>query len=507
MSAVIELHEVTKRFPGVVALDRVSAELREREVLGLIGQNGSGKSTLLKLLAGVQQPDAGTLSLRGEPLSLGSVERANAHGIGMVFQEQSLVPGLSVAENIFLGKPTGAKRGGVYRWRRLRREAQRQLDKVASPVSPSARVEQLDFAQRQMVELAKVLALEELTDRPLVVLLDEPTSVLNREETEALFAQVRRLKQRSSVVFVSHRLEEVLAISDRVYVMSDGRRVAECEADAVDTQDLYRLMVGEDRAEDYYLGGRRADPPASGSAPRLRVEALSVRGGCRDVSFEVGAGEVLGLTGVVGSGREAVCRALVGAEPIARGKVALEGAPLRLASPAAAVAAGIGYVPAERKVEGMLAGRSVHENVVIAAGPALRRGPLLAPRRESARVAQLLDQLHVKTPSPRVRIDALSGGNQQKVVLAKWLAAGRLRLLVLDHPTRGLDLRAKSDVYALVRELTASGVAVVLLSDTLEETLGLSDRLVVLRDGTVSGRFDAVASDPPQEEELMELMV
>lgn len=506
MSAVVEVAGLTKRFPGVTALDDVSLELREREVIGLIGQNGSGKSTLLKILAGVQQADAGEIRLGGRPARLGSVARANRHGIGIVFQEQSLVPALTVAENVFLGKPHPATRGGVMRWRRLREAAQRQLDKVGSPVSPSARVEDLTFAQRQMVELAKALALEEMTDQPLVVVLDEPTSVLSGAEIDALFAQIRRLKERSSVVFVSHRLEEVLAVSDRVYVLSDGRCVAERETAQVDTAELYRLMVGEDRAEDYYLADRRAGG-RDGRPVRLRVDGLTVRGQCADVSFELGAGEVLGLAGVIGSGREAVCRALAGAEPIDVGTVELDGHPLPLRSPAAAVDAGVGYIPAERKVEGMLAGRTIHENVVAAAGRGLRRGPFLDRRREAARVDELIGQLRVKTPSTSVRIDALSGGNQQKVVLAKWLASKRLRLLVLDHPTRGLDLGAKADVYALIRDLTATGVSVVLISDTLEETLGLSDHLLVLRDGEVTGRFADVAASPPSEERLIELMV
>lgn len=503
--AVAAVRRLSKRFGAVTALDDVDVEVREREVLGLIGENGSGKSTLLKILAGVEAPDSGEILLGARSVRLPSVAHANRHGIGMVFQEQSLIPGLSVAENIYLGKPTGANRGGLWRWRRLRADAQRQLDKVGSSISPAAPVERLSLGERQLVELAKVLALEEQTDEPLVVLLDEPTSTLNSEETARLFDQIRRLRERSAVIFVSHRLEEILQVSDRVYVLSDGRAVAERDAKSVDTDELYRLMVGEERARDYYLQQRRSDH--EGHDVRLTVEGLSVRGGCQDVSLELRAGRVLGLAGVVGSGREALARAIFGAERATSGRIKLDGRAATYRSPAGAVAAGVGYVPAERKVEGMIAGRSVHDNVVVAGGGALGTGGLIDHRAERARVNELLADLRVKTPSADVRIDTLSGGNQQKIVLAKWLISDRLRLLILDHPTRGLDLRAKSDVYRLVRELTAAGVSVLLLSDTLEETIGLSDQIVVLRDGEVTGRFDDLRTAAPTQEALVRLMV
>jgi len=505
MTVALQARGLTKRFPGVAALDDVTVELRDREVLGLIGQNGSGKSTLLKILAGIQRPDAGELVLRGQPLHLDGIADANRHGIGIVFQEQSLVPNLTVAENLFMGRRTAAGRGGLFRRRLLERDAARQLAKIDSPVAPGAAVEALSFAERQMVELAKVLTLEEQTDAPLVVLLDEPTSVLGGEEVAALFAQIRRLRERSSVVFVSHRLDEVLAVSDRVYVLADGRLVAECQAATADTDQLYRHMVGEERAEDEFLATAR-HPAASGDV-RLRAERVSVRDRCHDVSFQVRAGEVLGLAGVVGSGREAVARALFGAEPIAGGSVEIDGRPAVFRGPAAAVAAGVGYVPAERRVEGMVAGRSVHDNAILVADRDLGHGPLIDRRTERAGVAEIMRRLRVKAPSTAVRIDALSGGNQQKVVLAKWLLSPRLRVLVLDHPTRGLDLRAKADVYELIRALTGDGIAIVLLSDTLEELIGLSDEILVLRDGHVTGRFTDVPAAPPSQPDLVRLMV
>ncbi len=506
MSApVLQVSGLTKRFPGVVALDDVSVEVRREEVVGLIGQNGSGKSSLLKILAGVQSADAGEIRLRGEVIRPRSVAAANQLGIGMVFQEQSLLPNLTVAENIFLGKDHPATRRGWYRWGALRTAARAQLRKIETDIDPGTVVGELPFGQRQMVELAKVLALEELVDVPLVILFDEPTSVLSGAEIEILFRQIQRLRERSSVVFVSHRIEEVLAVSERVYVMSDGRRVAEEAAGAAGMEELYRLMVGEDRAEDYYREEARA--AANVDDLRLSVRGVSAADRVADVSFDLRAGTVLGLAGVGGSGREELVRALFGAEPLTSGSIELDGHRASFRSPSQAVEAGMGYVPAERKLEGMLAGRDLHENLVAASGTQLRRGPWIDRRRERPVVDEWLARLKVKAPSPRVRIDQLSGGNQQKVVLGKWLLSDRLRVLILDHPTRGLDLGAKGDVYDLVRQLAAGGLAIILLSDTLEETLGLCDQVIAMRDGTITGRFEDCVNDKPESEDLIRLMV
>lgn len=500
---VVKIDGLVKRFPGVVAVDDVSLEIRAGEVLGLIGQNGSGKSTLIKILGGVERSDGGSIQLRGSEYRPRGVSDANAHGVGIVFQEQSLLGNLTVAENIYLGKRHESTSGGFYRWGALRRAAQKQLDKVHSDVSPAARLEDLTFAQRQMVELAKVLALEEQTERPLLILFDEPTSVLNATEVETLFAEIRRLREESAVVFVSHRLEEVLEISDRVYVLSDGKKVAERPAHESDTDELYRLMVGSDRAEDYYL---EAERKAATGKPRLRIEGLSARGAFRKVNLTLDEGSVLGISGLVGSGREELCRCLCGAHSISSGKIELDGKRMRLRDPADGARNGVGYVPAERKIEGMLAGRSVHENFVISSGSSLHRFGLIDRPREKAEVAKWIERLRVRTPSAHVRIDSLSGGNQQKVVLGKWLLSKGLKLLVLDHPTRGLDLGAKADVYSTIRELTGEGLSIVLISDTLEETLGLSDQVVVMRDGEITGHFEQTDKERPPSDEIVRLM-
>ncbi len=501
---VFTAEHLTKRFGRQSAVDDVSLEIRAGEVLGLIGQNGSGKSTLLRLIAGLHKPDAGAMTLRGRPYGPRRTADAAALGVGLVHQEQSLLPHLTVAENIHLGRTGPATRGGVYRWGAIRRQAQRQLDKLACDVSPTALVSGLRFGERQMVELAKVLALEEVAETPLLILLDEPTSVLGVEEVAILRGEVQRLSRHSAVVFISHRMDEVIDFSDRVYVLSDGRLVAERPADALDEQELYRLMVGAERAHDYYLETSRTQRSPD---VLLAVDSLAVRSAFTDVSFTIRRGSVVGIAGVAGSGREEVCRALCGAVDVAAGTIELGGVRLRPKNNHVAVSAGIGFVPAERKVEGMLTGRSVRDNFVSLSPNQLARLGLVRRSRENELVRQWSNRLHLRAPSLDGPIDTLSGGNQQKVVLGKWLLAGSLRLLILDHPTRGLDLGAKREVYEVLRELVAQGLSVLLISDTLEETLGLSDQLLVMRDGRVTAAYEDLVGQPPTREDIVMAMV
>ncbi|GAA0935766.1 sugar ABC transporter ATP-binding protein [Pseudonocardia zijingensis] len=505
----LELRGVTKRFPGVVALDDVSLTVRPHEVIGLIGENGAGKSTLLKILSGVYQPDEGELLVRGQARRFTGPRDAARAGVGIVHQEQSLVGSVSVAENLVLGFEGPAVRGGIYRWPELNRRAQAQLDKIGSPIPPTARVEALTFAQRQMVEVAKALSVEDHLDGPAgtepVIVFDEPTSVLDNDDTEVLFAQIERLRARASVVIVSHRLDEVLRVSDRVYVLKDGRCVAERDPADVDVQELYRLMVGRESTGSYYREDAQGD--VDGAEEVLGVTGLTRAGGFTDVSLSVRRGEVLGVAGVVGSGREDLARALFGAEPVDAGEMRLAGKPVRFRSPAGAVRAGIGYIPAERRFEGVAMGLSVADNILLADRSPVSAGPFVDPRRRRELVARWIERLRIRTPGPATDVATLSGGNQQKVALAKWLVSPRLRVLVLDHPTRGLDVGAKEDVYRLVRELCERGLAIVLLADTLEETIALSHRVVVMRDGRVTARFDAPPGAKPTQVELVEQMV
>lgn len=494
---------ISKSFMGVQALRDVSIEVRQNEVIGLIGENGAGKSTLMRTLSGTVRPDRGTLTLDGTPLKLRSTRDAAANGIGMVFQEQSLLLNLTVAENIYLGQEGRFTRLGLVNWRAMRAAARSQLAKIGVEIDVTARTAALTFAARQMVELAKALTLEDSVQRPLFILLDEPTSVLSRADIDTLFARVRSLKARASFVFVSHRLDEVLQLSDRVYVMKDGQVVAEHVASDVTGPQLHKIMVGRGLHAGYYKEARQR--PAAPEVV-LEAEGLAVAGAVRGFDLALRAGEVVGIAGVVGSGREEVARAVGGFLPQMGGRLAVKGRTVRLASPGQAVALGIGTVPRERRVEGLVMFLSIAQNISLANLSAVMRHGLIDHGRERAIARDWLGRLRIKAPNVDVACRKLSGGNQQKVVLARWMTAGS-RILILDHPTRGLDVGAKEEVYDLVRDLSAQGVAILLLSDTLEEAIGLSHRVLVMRDGEVTARFDAAPGHKPDQVDLVRAMV
>ncbi|MFG2584131.1 sugar ABC transporter ATP-binding protein [Streptomyces malaysiensis] len=500
---VMELRGATKSFPGVRALNDVSVEVRRREVLGLIGENGAGKSTLLKVLCGLQRLDSGSLLLRGSEAVFQGVADANRNGVAMVFQEQSLLENITVAENVLLGNEGPSLRCGLYRWRDLNRRAQKYLDLVGGSLHAATPTGRLPFAKRQMVEVAKALASGERGHHEPVILLDEPTSVLEHAEMETLFSIVRELRERASVVFVSHRMEEVLAICDRVYVMRDGGVAGECRPADVTTDQLFSMMVGQDLGAGYY---HESDQRPAQSRPRLELGDLTGET-FHDVSLTIAHGEVVSLMGVQESGREDVARAVFGAVPVRSGTITLDGRRIRPRSPAHAVRAGIGYVPAERKVDGAVLGMDVRENLTLAHPGQVSRGPLLDPARERHTVGEWIEDLRVRTPSQHTPMRDLSGGNQQKVVLAKWLLDPELRVLVLDTPTRGLDVGAKADVYALIRRLAAHGLAVLLLADTLDEGIAMSHRVLTMKDGRITGEFTSGAGARPQRTDVLERMV
>lgn len=503
MTAMLAAVQISKSFVGVPALSNVDVEVRPSEVVGLIGENGAGKSTLMRVLAGTHRPDSGSLTLDAKPLRLRNARDAAVHGIGMVFQEQSLLLNLSVAENVYFGQEAQFARFGIVNWRRMNLAARRQLEKIGVDIDVTTRTSELTFAARQMVELAKALTLEESTQRQLVILLDEPTSMLGQADIETLFARVRALKARASFVFVSHRLEEVLKISDRVYVMKDGRVVAEHAADAVTAPRLHEIMVGRGLQSEYYKEMKQESP---GAEVLLETSNLGVARIFRNVDLKLHAGEVVGIAGVVGSGREEVTRCVGGFLPQTNGMLSVAGVPTRIVSPGQAVKAGIGYVPRERRVEGLVMFLSIAINITLANLDCVMSHGVIDYRRERNLAVDWIRRLRIKAPSPDIACRNLSGGNQQKVVLARWMNAGS-RILVLDHPTRGLDVGAKEEVYELVRELSAQGKGILLISDTLEETIGLAHTVLVMRDGEITARFDASRGRKPDQVELLRHMV
>jgi ribose transport system ATP-binding protein len=474
-TALLGMTDIVKRFPGVVALGGVDLDVRPGEVHCLLGQNGAGKSTLIKVLAGVHQPDEGAITWEGREVSFAHPQAAMDLGIATIYQELDLVEGLTVAENIFLGHERS--RLGFTQRRSTAREAAALLKRLGhSEIDPGAEVGDLSAAGQQIVSMARALS----HDARLII-MDEPSAVLDAGEVQRLFHVIRDLTAEGvAVVYISHRLEEIRAVGDRVTVLKDGRTVATgLPAKETPTSEVIRLMTG--RAIEYVFPPRRKPPTGE---PLLRVENLSRRGEFADVSFDVRPGEVLGLAGLVGAGRSEIVETVFGARRADTGTVAVDGRPLRSGSVGAAVAAGIGLCPEERKSQALLLGDSIATNISMASLARFSRGGFIDHRSEHAAAVEQTTSLDVRPAGVDREMRTLSGGNQQKVVLARWLLRG-CRVLLLDEPTRGVDVGARSEIYALVRRLAEQGVAVVVVSSEIEEVLGLSDRVLVVGDGAV----------------------
>ena len=475
---VLEMRNVTKRFPGVTALDAVRLEVRPGEVHALVGENGAGKSTLMKILAGAQPMDEGEILLDGAPVRIRTPHDAQALGVSMIHQEFNLVPRLSVAENIFLGRLPSRGLPRRVDWRRVRAGAAAVLARIGADIDPRRPVGELSIAQRQMVEIAKAL-----TVNARILVMDEPSATLTDHELRALFRLIRELRRQDiAVIYISHRLEELFEIADRVTVMRDGAWVGTHDLCDLTREDIIQKMVGRELASEYPVRARPRGPE------RLRVEGLSRPGAFQDVSFPLHAGEILGLTGLVGAGRTEVARAVFGADRADAGAVFLDGAPVRIRSPRDAVRLGIALLTEDRKGQGLVLNMSVRENVTLSNLGALGPGPLLLPGRERAPAERLSRELQVKTPSIEQAARFLSGGNQQKVVLAKWLFTGA-RVLIFDEPTRGVDVGAKAEIYRLIDRLAADGAAVLVISSELPEILGVCDRILVMHEGRLRGEL------------------
>lgn len=501
----IAARAVVKRYPGVVALDGVTVELRDGEVLGVVGENGAGKSTLLDVLSGVVTPDAGAVELHGAPVALGSHRDANARGVFRVFQEQALIPNLRVDESLLLGHEDRLRRGPLLARRGMQRRAQALLDELGVPVDARARVETLDLGHRQAVEIARALLLAELLGiaRP-VVLFDEATAALDRGQVDAFLGWVRALRGRASVVLVSHFLPEVLATADRIVVLKDGAVVTQAPAGELDEPRLHALMVGRERAANHH---REELQQPAGEEPLLRVRDLALPGGSvGGVSLDVHAGEIVGVGGLLGSGKSDLVRAIAGALPGATGTVQLADGPPARPRLRRLLDAGLGFVPAERGSEGLLLDASLLANLQL---PSLqdRFAPRGWWRRGRARAATRawIERLGIAAPGPGTPAGALSGGGQQKLVLAKWLERSP-RVLLLDSPTRGVDTGAREAIYTLLREQSQAGRAVLLATDDLNELIGLSHRVVVMVRGRVAAVVEAPAGAKPSEQRLVTLM-
>jgi ribose transport system ATP-binding protein len=506
---VCEVDGLTKRFGATVALDDVSLTFRAGEVLGLIGENGAGKSTLLKCLCGIHAADHGVIRMRGEAVKPRNYREATTLGISMVFQEQALVPNLSVAENIFLSHEERFESSGILQFDAMSREAARALEEMnLQGVDPRRQIGEYSFATRQLVEIAKALTIPRMlgVDVPLI-LLDEPTSALSPTEAELLFERIRALTDRAAIVFVSHRLSELKAICDRMYVLKDGRVSANVRSADVSESAIHELMVGRKRDAEFYKETRQLRV-GDRSDTAVAVRGLSVEGELDDISFDVHPGEIVGVGGVVGCGKSMLGRVLAGLERHYDGEISITGSTRQLRSVRAALSAGIGYVPAERHLEGLLLYFSVRWNIALPLLEGQTPSALhpIDDRAEKDRAARIVERLRIKPPSVDALIHELSGGNQQKVVLGKWLAR-ELPILVLDNPTRGVDVGAKEEIYEVLRDVAADGMAIVLITDDLLELIGLSNRILVMREGRVSHDVDAPVDAKPREVDLVRHMV
>ncbi|MEW9532103.1 sugar ABC transporter ATP-binding protein [Microbispora sp. NPDC049125] len=468
---------IVKQFPGVRALDGVDLEVRAGEVHCLLGQNGAGKSTLIKILSGAQQPDAGEVLLAGEPVRLDTPTSAMRRGIATIYQELDLVDGLSVAENIFLGHERASL--GFTRRAEGNRAAGELLRRLGhGEIRPGTEVGRLSPAGKQIVSMARALSHE-----AQLIVMDEPSAALAHDEVANLFRVIRDLtSQGVAVVYISHRLEEIREIGDRVTVLKDGRTVAVgLPAKETPTSQIVSLMTGRNVE---YVFPPRPDADALDGAPEvLRVENLTLPGHFRDVSFSVRAGEIVGLAGLVGSGRSEIVEAIYGARR-AGGRVVLDGKPVRPGSTTRAVRLGMGLAPEERKAQALLLDQSVSRNITLASLSRYARFGWLDRGGESAEALRLVRALDIRPPDPRRAIRTLSGGNQQKAVLGRWLVEGR-KLLLLDEPTRGVDVGARAELYALIRKLADDGIGVLLVSSEVPEVLGLADRVLVVREGRI----------------------
>ena len=486
---ILSLRGIRKEFPGVKALDGVDLTIRAGEVHALMGGNGAGKSTLIKVLTGVYRRDAGEITIDGAPIAPGSPLEAQALGISTVFQEVNLVPALSVAENLFIGREP--RRWGLIDWPRIRREAERALARLELDLDVRRPLGDHSIAIQQMVAIARALDLD-----ARVLILDEPTSSLDADEVAQLFAALRRLRaQGLGLVFVSHFLDQVYALSDRITVLRNGRSVGEGLVGDLPRREMVALMLGRDLAE---RGGARPRPlaAATSAAPLLAATGLGRRGSLAPTDLEVRAGEVVGLGGLLGSGRSELARLLFGIDRADSGALAVDGARVRLGGPRAAIALGLGFCPEDRKVEAIIPDLSVRENIVLALQA--RRGWLrrIGAAEQRALAERYIALLGIRTPDAEKAIRLLSGGNQQKAILARWLAA-QPRLLILDEPTRGIDVGAKAEIEKVVGELCGKGMAILFISSELEEVARTSHRVVVLRDRQRVGELagDAVTVD------------
>jgi ABC-type sugar transport system ATPase subunit len=478
---ILEFRGISKQFPGVRALDDVTFSIRRAEIHGLIGENGAGKSTLMKVLMGIYRADCGEVVFDGKIENISSPFYATSIGIGMVPQELDLNPFVSVKENIFLGNELRSRFGSID-WKKTTQEARRALEMIGASIDPNQVVNQLSVAQQQLVQIARAL----MTGAKLLV-FDEPTASLTSVETEFLLKLMFRLKEQGkTIIFISHHLDELIETTDRITVMRDGRMVCQTDTRDASMSTLIEHMAGR-KVQQLSREDREISPEVI-----LKVENFCRKGEFSGVSFEVRRGEIFGLGGLVGAGRTELVSTVFGIRQPDSGRMFFEGREVRVRSPHEAIELGIGYVPEERRLHGIFPELSVRENMVVSIYRKLFKGLMLRHARAEAIARDYIDRIRIKTPATATLIRSLSGGNQQKVILSRWLIRNS-KLLILDEPTRGIDVNAKSEIYGLIRDLARQGITIIVVSSEQEELLLLTDRVMIMHEGAVKGFRDTVS--------------
>jgi ribose transport system ATP-binding protein len=477
----VRMTGITKSFSGIRVLHGVDFDLRKGEVHALVGGNGAGKSTLMKILQGVYTPDEGQIAVDGNPVEIRSPHDARALGIGMIFQEFSLIPTLTVAQNIFLGRePRGS--GGLIDDRASARRARELFAEMEEEIDPNARMLDLGTGYWQLTEIAKALAQD-----ARVLIMDEPTSSLTATEAHSLFALVQRLRERGiSIIYISHRMDEIFRITDRITVLRDGRHVLTEDTAALTMNQVIDAIVGKTMEQAFEWQERSVDRSV---APLLQVRNLSAGKRVQDVSFDLYPGEILGLAGLMGSGRTELARAIFGIDRVDKGQILIRGEPTDIRNPEDAITAGVSLVPEDRRIQGLVLDHSVKNNLLLPQLDRLDRAGILDDRRGDRMAGSIVEDLRIKTGSIGTTVRLLSGGNQQKVVIGKWLAT-EPDILILDEPTAGVDIQAKTEILGVIRALADRGKGIIVISSELVELLAVSDRLLVLRDGHVVREID-----------------
>ncbi|MGV2103839.1 sugar ABC transporter ATP-binding protein [Rhizobium sp. 21-4511-3d] len=481
-TAVLEMRNITKAFPGVLALDGMNLKVRAGTVHVLVGENGAGKSTLMKILSGTYTIDSGEIIFKGDPLSGQDTSAALERGISMIHQELSPVLDMTIAENIFLGRePAMSDKGFLSRFvdfTRMNADTKALLDRLGLKYSPETRMRDLSIAAMQLIEIVKAISRE-----ASLVIMDEPTSAISDTEVAMLFSQIADLKAAGvAIIYITHKMDEIFQIADDITVMRDGQFIAAAPASEYDETKLISQMVGRTISSIF----PKEEVPIGDVV--LSVDSLSREGAFANVSFNVRAGEIVGLSGLIGAGRTEVARVIFGLDAATSGSIALNGVPLRLKSPADAIRNGIAMVSEDRKAEGLVLCRSVGENISLANLKKFTAGLFVSERQEESAAQRMIKMLQIKTPDTAMIVENLSGGNQQKIVIAKWLL-GDLKLLILDEPTRGIDVGSKSEIHRLMTDFARQGLAIIMISSELPEILGMSDRVVVMAEGRVAGEL------------------